>query len=154
MRQNTFTANNLRHEFRVVRLWEQPTDLFLQRPGLLPYAVLSQTQDRVGVLQQVAAVIDALPDRMQQANLTAATGILAGLRLDKQMIQRLLRRERMRESSIYQELQADARAEAQIAVRGAQIEATRSLVSRLLKQRVATSLLTYKPVWITSRWSS
>ena len=140
VRQDTFSANNLRHTFQVVRLWEQPTAIFLERPGLLPYAVLSQTPDRVGVLQQVAAVIDTLPDRTQQANLAAATGILAGLRLDKQVVQRLLRRELMRESSIYQELQAEARAEAQAAigaaVQEARIAEARSMVQRSLKRRV------------------
>lgn len=107
--QTTFSANNLRHEFQVVRLWEQPTDLFLQRPGLLPYAVLSRTDDRAGVLQTVAQAIDALPDPRQQVNVATATGILAGLILDKPTIRRLLRRELMQESVIYQELLEEAR---------------------------------------------
>lgn len=49
VKQTTFIANRLRHEFEVVRLWEQPTEIFFQRPGLLPYAALSQTSDRVSV---------------------------------------------------------------------------------------------------------
>ena len=128
--QTTFTAKNLRHEFQVLRLWEQPTERFLERPGLLPYAVLSQTSDRAGVLQTVAESITALPDLRQQSNLAAATGILAGLVLDKQVIRRLLRRELMQESVIYQELQAEARAEAQ--------QSERSLVLRQLQRRVGT----------------
>jgi len=128
--QTIFTANNLRHEFQVLRLWEQPTALFLERPGLLPYAVLSQTTDPVGVLQQVAATIESLSDPAQQSNLAAAAGILSGLVLDKQVIRRLLRRELMRESVIYQELQAEARSEAQ--------QAERSLVLRQLQRRVGT----------------
>lgn len=111
VQQNTFTANRLRHEFQVVRLWEQPTEVFFQHPGLLPYAVLSQTSDRSSVLREVAEAIDALQGRQQQSNLAAATGILAGLVLDKQMIRRLLRRELMQESVIYQELRKEAREE-------------------------------------------
>jgi predicted transposase/invertase (TIGR01784 family) len=112
VRQTTFTANQLRHEFEVVRLWEQPTEIFLQRPGLLPHAALSQTNDRSSILREVAKAIDTLPDKQQQRNLSAACGILAGLVLDKQMIRRVLRRELMQESVIYQELREEAREEA------------------------------------------
>ncbi|NJO73258.1 MAG: DUF4351 domain-containing protein [Leptolyngbyaceae cyanobacterium RM1_406_9] len=94
-----------------LRLWEQPTEVFFQRPGLLPYAVLSQTGDRPSILRQVAQTIDTLPNPRQQANLSAATGILAGLVLNKQLIRRLLRREIMQESVIYRELRAEAREE-------------------------------------------
>jgi len=110
--QTTFELDNLRHEFQVVRLWEQPTEVFLQRPGLLPYAALSRTTDRVSVLRQVAQEIELMTDRNRQSNLAAATGILAGLVLDKETIGRLLRRELMRESVIYQELRSEAREEA------------------------------------------
>ncbi|PSB19949.1 DUF4351 domain-containing protein [Phormidesmis priestleyi ULC007] len=112
VQQTTFELDNLRHEFQVVRLWEQPTEIFLQRPGLLPYAALSQTTDRVGVLRQVAQEIELISDRNHQNNLAAATGILAGLLLDKTVIRRILRRELMQESVIYQELREEAREEA------------------------------------------
>ena len=125
VQQTRFTANNLQHEFQVIRLWEQPTESFLQRPGLLPYAVLSQTPNRSGVLQEVAQAIDSLSEPGQQANLAAATGILAGLVLDKSLIRRLLRREVMRESVIYQEWREEA-----------QQDEARSLVLRQLKRRL------------------
>jgi predicted transposase/invertase (TIGR01784 family) len=112
VQQTTFTANRLRHEFEVVRLWEQPTEIFFQRPGLLPYAALSQASDRASVLRDVAATIESLSDRQQQSNLGAASAILAGLVLDKQVIRRVLRRELMQESVIYQELREEARQEA------------------------------------------
>ena len=125
VQQTRFIANNLQHEFQVIRLWEQPTESFLQRPGLLPYAVLSQTPNRSGVLQEVAQAIDSLSEPGQQANLAAATGILAGLVLDKPLIRRLLRREVMRESVIYQEWREEA-----------QQDEARSLVLRQLKRRL------------------
>ncbi|NJN87929.1 MAG: Rpn family recombination-promoting nuclease/putative transposase [Leptolyngbyaceae cyanobacterium SL_7_1] len=149
VQQTSFIANRLRHEFEVVRLWEQPTEIFFQRPGLLPYAVLSQASDRTAVLRQVAATIDALPTRQQQSNLSAASGILAGLVLDKQVIRRVLRRELMQESVIYQELREEAREEALQQVREEmrqklreeirqeeRLEGERSLVLRQLTRKV------------------
>jgi predicted transposase/invertase (TIGR01784 family) len=131
--QTSFSANQLYHEFQVVRLWEQPTELFFQCPGLLPFAALSQTSDRASVLQQVAQSIDELRDRQQQSNLSAATGILAGLVLDRQVIRRVLRRELMQESVIYQELREEARQEVRLEER---LEGERSLILRLLTRKV------------------
>ncbi len=136
VRQTRFAANNLQHEFQVIRLWEQPTQIFLQRPGLLPYAVLSQTANRPGVLREVVQTIDLLPEPSQQASVAAATGILAGLVLDKQLVRRLLRRDLMKESVVYQELREEARAEARAEVRAeVRVEEARSLVLRLLRRR-------------------
>lgn len=108
-----------------MRLWEQSTKIFFQRRGLLPYAALSQTSDRASVLREVAQTIDALQD----SNLAAASGILAGLVLDKQMIRRALRRELMEESVIYQELREEARQEVRQEER---LEGERSLILRQL----------------------
>jgi predicted transposase/invertase (TIGR01784 family) len=33
--KTTFSGNNLVHQFQVIRIWEQPTEAFLERPGLL-----------------------------------------------------------------------------------------------------------------------
>lgn len=129
VQQTSFTANRLSHEFDVVRLWEQPTELFFQCPGLLPYAALSQASNRAAVLRDVATAIEALPDRRQQSNLAAASAILAGLVLDKQVIQRVLRRELMQESVIYQEMQEEIRQEMQLKIE-------RDLIIRLLGRKV------------------
>ena len=103
--QDTFIIDNMRHEFNIIRLWEQPTEVFLQAPGLLPFAVLSsQSEQALPVLQQVARNIDIIPERRAQANIAASAAILAGLVLETDVIQRVLRREIMRESVIYQEI--------------------------------------------------
>jgi predicted transposase/invertase (TIGR01784 family) len=136
VRQTTFIANNLQHEFQVIRLWEQPTELFFQRPGLLPYAVLSQTTDCANVLREVVRTIDTLPDPRQQANVAAAAGILAGLVLDKQVIGRLLRREFMRESVIYQELREEARQEVRQEIRQELREEARQEVRQEVQEEV------------------
>lgn len=86
VQQKTFTLEKTQHEFEVIRLWEQPSKFFLQSPGLLPFAALCQTSDRVGVLQQAAQCIDQIEDGVLQRNITAFTAILAGLVLDQLVI--------------------------------------------------------------------
>ena len=79
-------------------------EAFLTAPGLLPYAVLSQATNKEEVLTRVVAQIHQVGDRRQESNLTAATGILAGLQLSQTVIDRLIRSEIMRESVIYQQI--------------------------------------------------
>jgi predicted transposase YdaD len=105
--QTTFNIENLQHEFTVIRLWEQPAEIFLRMPGLLPFAVLSNATNKTGTLQNVAARIDNIADRRTQSNITASTAILAGLVLNQEVIQRLLRRDIMQESVIYQSIKTE-----------------------------------------------
>lgn len=91
----------------MIRLWEQPTSLFLQYPGLLPFAALGQSASPVEVLRQVTQIVDQIEDPTVQANLMAASAILAGLRLDEDVIYRLVRRDIMQESVIYRSIQRD-----------------------------------------------
>jgi predicted transposase/invertase (TIGR01784 family) len=105
--QTTFEVPSTRHDFEVVRLWEQPSALFLNQPGLLPLATLTQTEDPAQLLRQVATEIDSIGDRRTQSNVAASAAILAGLVLDKDLIQQILRRETMQESVIYQDIKAE-----------------------------------------------
>lgn len=111
VKQNTFSIAKTRHEFEVVRLWEQPVEVFLRYPGLLPFAVLGETNDKNSTLQQVAEEIEGISDQRLQSNVAAATSILAGLVLEKELIKRVLRRDIMRESVIYQDIWEEAVAE-------------------------------------------
>lgn len=106
--QTSFTMERTRHEFDVVRLWEQPASLFLQFPGLIPFAVLGQSADSEETLRQAAQILDQIADPIVQANLIAASGILAGLKLEEDVIYRLLRRDIMQESVIYRSIQEEA----------------------------------------------
>ncbi len=110
--QTSFTLECTRHEFNVIRLWEQPNDLFLQSPGLIPFAALGQTTNPEATLRQAAQAIDQIPDSATKANLSAASAILAGLRLEDEVIYRLLRRDVMQDSTIYRSIQEEAKAEA------------------------------------------
>ncbi len=111
VKQTVFEISGLRHSFEVIRLWEQPTSAFLGSPGLLPFAVLSQTDDRAEVLREVGRRTEALGLRREQSNVMASAALLAGLVLEKELIYRVLRRDIMRESVIYKEIKAEGETE-------------------------------------------
>ncbi|WP_254173616.1 Rpn family recombination-promoting nuclease/putative transposase [Planktothrix pseudagardhii] len=104
VQQNTFRLEKTSHEFEIIRLWEQPTEEFLRVSGLLPFAVLSQTNDPAQVLTQVSQIAEQIADRRVQSNLIAASSILAGLVLETNVIQRIIRSDIMQESTMYQEI--------------------------------------------------
>jgi predicted transposase YdaD len=76
--------------------------------------VLGQTANPAETLRQVTQVVDQIEDPTTQANLMAASAILAGLRLEESVIYSLVRRDIMQESVIYRSIQeeAETRAEA------------------------------------------
>ena len=104
VRQNVFTISGMRHEFEIIRLWEQLAADFFQFPGLLPLAVLGSSEDRTQTLREVSSLIDNIQDTREQSNIAAATSLLAGLVLEKEVIQQILREEIMQESVIYQDI--------------------------------------------------
>ena len=109
----------------MIRLWEQPAIAFLQSPGLLPFAVLGQVDgsfavaagNRTQILQQVARAIDQIADPRVQSNLSASTFVLAGLVLEGEVIQQVLRRDIMQESVTYQLIKQEGREEGREAER-------------------------------------
>lgn len=125
-----FRLEKTYHEFEVIRLWEEATDKFLTVPGLLPFAVLSQTKDPTMVLTQVAEAVEAITDQRLQKNIAAASAILAGLLLQKDVIRRILRSEIMRDSVIYQEILQEGEAKGKAEGKA---ETTRKLALNLLR---------------------
>ncbi|MBF2008003.1 MULTISPECIES: Rpn family recombination-promoting nuclease/putative transposase [Chlorogloeopsis] len=111
VQQDTFILERTRHEFDIFRLWEQPTNVFLQYQGLLPFAVLSNTSDRAETLRQVAQEISKISDQRTQSNVAASAFILAGLVLEKNIVKQLLREELMQESVTYQAIKDEGRTE-------------------------------------------
>jgi predicted transposase/invertase (TIGR01784 family) len=109
--QTSFTMENTRHQFEVVRLWEQPASLFLQYSGLIPFAVLGQSADAQETLRQAAQQIDRIANSTVQANLLAASGILAGLKLEDEVVYRIIRRDIMQESTVYRSIQREVQEE-------------------------------------------
>jgi len=101
--QTSYVSDQMIHNFNVIRLWEQPTEIFKQYLGLLPLAVLTK-DDPTETLKAVAQQIDNISDPKVKSNLAAAAYITSGLVLNKEVIQQLLRSEIMKESVTYQEI--------------------------------------------------
>jgi predicted transposase/invertase (TIGR01784 family) len=127
--QNLFEIPGTRHEFEVIRLWEQSTQPFLKATGLLPLAVLTQTSDAAQTLRQVAAKIEAIPELRVQSNVAASTGILAGLLLKRDFINQILRRDIMQQSVIYQDILQEGE-------QTGALKQGQSLILRLLVRRI------------------
>ncbi|GBL11106.1 hypothetical protein MSj_02606 [Microcystis aeruginosa Sj] len=104
VQENTFRLGETFHSFQVIRLWEEKTPQFFHHPGLLPFAVLSNTDDPEQVLSQVSRSLETISEKQLQSNLAAATSILAGLVLNRETIKNILRSDIMRESVIYQDI--------------------------------------------------
>ena len=88
----TFELESTRHEFEVIRLWEQPASTFLESVGLYPFATLAQTDEPELVLREVAARIEEIPERKLQADISAMSYILAGLVLDRDRVGRIIQK--------------------------------------------------------------
>jgi predicted transposase/invertase (TIGR01784 family) len=74
-------------------------------------ATLSNTNNPEETLRQVAQQIENIADKTTQSNVAASTAIISGIALNKEIIQRLLRSEIMKESVIYQEILLEGKAE-------------------------------------------
>ena len=139
VRQERYATAEMTHQFRVIRLWEEPVEVFLNTPGLLPYAVLSQAADKESVLARVVNELEQIADSREQSNLVAATSILAGLELEEQTIRQLMRSPVMRESTMYQSILREGRAEGleQGLIQGRTVEG-RELVLKLLTRKLGS----------------
>ena len=144
--ETTFTLRELNHTFNVIRLWEQPTEIFQQYQGLLPFATLSKTSDRAETLRQVAKQIENIADKQLQSSVAASTAIISGIALDREIIQRLLRSDIMKESVIYQDILSEGMAEgkakgmAEGKAKG-KAEATNQIALNMLRSNVAPDLV-------------
>ncbi len=129
----TFELESTRHEFEVIRLWEQPSSIFLESVGLYPFASLAQTDQPELVLREVAARIEEIPERKLQADISAMSYILAGLVLDRNRVGQIIRRDIMRESVTYQEILEEGEIKGKTQGR---IEEAKSLTIRLLTRKL------------------
>ncbi len=77
-------------------------------------------------MRQAAQQIGQIEDSEAQANLIAASGILAGLRLEDEVVYRILRRDIMQESTVYRSIQREV-----------QEERDRAIALNLLREGVA-----------------
>lgn len=124
-----YVDTKTRHEYRVIRLWEEDPAPLLANPALLPLATLARSDSPNALLEQVAAQVDMIEESDKRTNISACIQVLAGLRFDKDLIQQLFREEIMQESVIYQDILQKGEQ------RGRQ-QGEATLVLRLLNRRV------------------
>ncbi len=99
-----YVDKKTRHEYRVIRLWEEDPTPLLANPALLPLATLARTDSPEDLLEQVAAAVDMIEVTDEKQNISACVQVLAGLRFEKNLIRQLFREEIMQESVIYQDI--------------------------------------------------
>lgn len=131
--ETQFQVENTHHDYRVVQLWEESPDIFLQDMALLSLATLAKTNQPEQLLNRVAQQISKIESAEQRQEVSACAQVLAGLRFDKQFIQELFRGESMRESVIYQEILQEGLQQGKL--QGMQ-EGEANLIWRLLKRRL------------------
>jgi predicted transposase YdaD len=101
--ETAFVVETTRHEYRVICMWEENPESFLNDVALLPLAPLAATTQPQALLQQVVTKVNQLEPR-QRTEISAYTQILAGLKYNQDLIRQLFREGIMRESVIYQEI--------------------------------------------------
>jgi predicted transposase/invertase (TIGR01784 family) len=101
--ETTFEFEQTRHQYRVVKIWEEDPSLFLADPALIPFATLT-AQPTEELLMQVASEVGKMEPETQRQEMASYVQIMAGLRFNKTLIKRLFREDIMQESVIYQEI--------------------------------------------------
>ena len=135
--ESVFVCETTRHEYQVLKIWEQDSSLFLNDPALLPLATLTATNSPYQLLQQVAQQISTIESSQQRQELSAYTQLIAGLRFDKALIRQVFQEGIMRESVIYQEIlqEGEVKGKAEGKAEGRWEEA-QALILRQLSRRI------------------
>jgi predicted transposase/invertase (TIGR01784 family) len=102
--ETTFECEQTRHQFQVIKIWEQDLSLFLNDPALLPFAPLATTEPTEELLMQVAQEVGKIESTTQRQEVSSYVQLMAGLRFDKTLIKKLFQEDIMKESVIYQEI--------------------------------------------------
>ena len=112
--QDSFQLGETIHRYRVVRLWEQSSEVFLKKGGLFPLAILTESENPIIRLREVAQRLDTIEDLGMRANLMAATALFAGLVMEPETIKTILRNDIMKESAFYQDILQEGRLEGRL----------------------------------------
>lgn len=79
---NQFQVQNTSHKYRVIRLWEEKPELFLQSPALYPLAILAKSDQPEQLLQQIADQIAKIDNKRERNNVSTCVQLLAGIKFD------------------------------------------------------------------------
>lgn len=99
---NEFRVRSTRHRYKVVKLWEQDSDFFLENEAMLPLAVLTKQTPTNNLLETVAKRIKNIENVEMRRSLLTQANVFAGLRFDEKIINQLLRENFMKDSVTYQ----------------------------------------------------
>ena len=101
---NEFKKPSTIHHYQVVRIWECDSNLLLNKPELLPLAVLAKTDNAGTLLEEVSARVNIIENRRLKSNVSACAQILAGINFKEDFIKAYFREDIMKESVIYQKI--------------------------------------------------
>lgn len=142
--ETAFQLESTRHEYCVIRLWQQDPTPLLNDPALLPLAPLAASTASTELLEEVVQRVRQLePERQREVSSYAQ--LLAGLKFEKEFIRQLFREGMMRESVIYQEILEEGREEGrrqgrqegrQEGLQEGRQEGLQLLILRLLTRRI------------------
>ena len=112
--QDSFQLGETIHRYRVIRLWQQSSEIFLRSPGLLPLAILTKSEEPTTRLREITQELNTIENQGVRANLMAATAVFAGLVMEPEMIKTILRSDVMKESAFYQDILQEGRQEGRL----------------------------------------
>lgn len=93
------------HIYDVIEMWRLDPRVLLKYEGLLPLATLCHTESGEKLLTEVAAKASRIKSRERRREVLNASRIFAGLRYDKDLVNRILKESDMLEESvIYQDI--------------------------------------------------
>ena len=93
------------HVFGVVKMWEQDPKALLKYEGLLPLATLCRAESGEQLLGAVAEKIKRIKSRTRRSEASNWSRLLAGMRYDKNLIEKIFKESDMLEESvIYQDI--------------------------------------------------
>ncbi len=126
-----------RHEYDVIRMWEQDPAALLAHEGLLPLATLCRAESAAELLGTVAAQIKGIASRAQRREVLNWSRVLAGLRYNKTLIYQTLKESDMLEESVvYQDIfRKGRRSGVKEGLKEGLAEGERKLALRLLEKR-------------------
>jgi SMI1-KNR4 cell-wall len=85
----SYETSDTKHDFEVIRLWEQTTDFFLKNTVLMMLAILSNTSNKQETLRCVAKIIENIEESISGC-VSYDVAILARLVLDNESINQIL----------------------------------------------------------------
>lgn len=133
--ETAFVLEKTRHEYQVLKMWEQDPSIFLEDEALLALAPLAAATMPERLLSQVAAQVSTIESKSVRQTISSYVQILAGLRFKKALIRQIFQEGMMRESVIYQDILK--KGERKGKQEGKQEECL-ALVLRLLMRRLGT----------------